>query len=373
MVASRGLPPFNRLASSVSATSSPNESNPVSDVPILVCDCGKRLRAPGARPGRAGRCPACGAPLRFPSDPITAANSSEHSEPTPEPEVSALPKPRRKRRRGQETEIWNGLIKTPSQPETRLRESLRYPFWGATGVALLVIFPPILWVVSIMAMVLGGALLMGIGLVKLVSLISMIPVALGVFGVGGFLLLYFGRVLASSAIGEMHHPKWPDWELSALSFGFGRWIIAIVVGGVVGGIPAIAYWIYCGDIGVFDAIILSELIAVGAIYALMALLASILHDDPWGANPFTVVRAIRIVGWGYAEPCLAAGIATVLAGTILGLAIEVESPFLSALFFYGFWVFALYEAMVVLRVLGLFYRRHAKALGWFRGRTGWSS
>ena len=30
-----------------------------------------------------------------------------------------------------------------------------------------------------------------------------------------------------------------------------------------------------------------------------------------------------------------------------------------------------YEAMVVLRVLGLFYHKRARQLGWFRGRTGW--
>lgn len=347
---------------------SAKEPTTVSDVPILVCDCGKRLRAPGARPGRTGRCPACGALLRFPSD-----IALEPSPPAPEPEITPPAKPKRKKRRGHETEIWNGLIKPPPQPESRLRESLRYPFWGATGVALLVIFPPILWVVSIMVMLLGSAVVMGSGLVKIVSLISMIPAGLGLFAAGGFLLLYLAKVLASSAIGEMHHPKWPDWEISALTFGLGRWLFALLVGGVVGGVPATAFWIYCGDIGFFDAIILAELIAVGAIYALMALLASILHDDIWGANPITVVRAIGIVGWGYAEPCLVTGIAVVLASTVLALALEVDSPLLSAICFYLFWVFALYEAMVVLRVLGLFYRKHARALGWFRGRTGWSS
>ena len=368
MVASRGLSPLQRVEAFLPAKRSSNGSIRVSDVPILVCDCGKRLRAPGARPGRTGRCPACGSPLRFPSDidlePAPAA---------PEPEIAPSAKPKRKKRRGPETEIWNGLIKPPAQPESRLRESLRYPFWGATGVALLVIFPPILWLVTIVVMVLGSALVLGSGLVKIVSLISMIPAGLGLLGAGGFLLLYLAKVLASSAIGEMHHPKWPDWEISALTFGLGRWLVAFFVGGVVGGVPAIAFWIYCGDIGFFDAIILAELIAVGAIYALMALLASILHDDIWGANPITVLRAIRIVGWGYAEPCLVSGIAVVLACTVLGLAVELESPFLSAIFFYLFWVFALYEAMVVLRVLGLFYRKHARALGWFRGRTGWSS
>ena len=33
---------------------------------ILVCGCGMRLKAAGAYPGRLGKCPACGAPLRVP-------------------------------------------------------------------------------------------------------------------------------------------------------------------------------------------------------------------------------------------------------------------------------------------------------------------
>ena len=36
-------------------------------VTILVCACGKRVRAPGARPGRVGRCPACGRSLKAPA------------------------------------------------------------------------------------------------------------------------------------------------------------------------------------------------------------------------------------------------------------------------------------------------------------------
>src|SRR5437868_1120076 len=34
-------------------------------VPVLVCECGLRLRAPGASAGRVGRCPKCGATLTF--------------------------------------------------------------------------------------------------------------------------------------------------------------------------------------------------------------------------------------------------------------------------------------------------------------------
>src|SRR5690242_3236057 len=40
------------------------------DVPILVCGCGMRIKAPGARPGRVGRCPSCGGRLEVPETPI---------------------------------------------------------------------------------------------------------------------------------------------------------------------------------------------------------------------------------------------------------------------------------------------------------------
>ena len=33
---------------------------------LLLCSCGRRIKAPGATPGRVGRCPSCGALLRVP-------------------------------------------------------------------------------------------------------------------------------------------------------------------------------------------------------------------------------------------------------------------------------------------------------------------
>ena len=39
------------------------------NVSILVCGCGLKVRAPGATPGRVGRCPKCGGELRVPDVP----------------------------------------------------------------------------------------------------------------------------------------------------------------------------------------------------------------------------------------------------------------------------------------------------------------
>ncbi len=331
------------------------------DVPILVCACGKRLRAPGATPGRVGRCPACGDIMRVP-EPAPIA-------------VETRVKPRKKKKKKaapvHETAIWDGLVKAPNTCENGIGGSLLYPLWGSTGIVLLILFPPLLWITSVPFFSSIHVITTAQSGIGFAIFFLTVPSGIGFTLVLGFTMLYLGRVAASSAIGEIHPPRWPDWDLSNIVFGLGRWIWAALVGVAVGGVPATAYWISCGDVDLFDTLILIELIAVGAIYALMALLASILHEDVLAANPFTVVAAIWRSGWGYLQPCLIAGFAALVA-VVLGMAsFEVESPPLAAFLFWVFWVVSLYEAMVVLRVLGLFYHKHARDLGWFRGRTGW--
>jgi hypothetical protein len=296
--------------------------------------------------------------------------------PPPIPEPAPTPsKPRRRKRRtdpSRATAIWDGLIAKPKAAETSLRESLLYPLWGGTGVAALVILTPPLWFTSIL--VVGGLSAVSSGNggpPALMGLLMSLPAMLGLFAVLGYALLFLGRVLAVSALGEVHHPRWPDWELSMISFGLGRWLWAGLMGGVVGVVPAIAYWTTCGDLDLFDLIILGELLAVGAVYGLMALLASVLHEDIVAANPFTVFSAIWTIGWDYLPSCLVAGFSVMLAGMVGMAAFEVENPAFATFLAWLFWVVALYAGMVTLRVLGLCYARHARELGWFRGRTGW--
>ncbi len=289
---------------------------------------------------------------------------------TVEPPPEQRQKKKKKRPEKASTAIWDGIIQPPREPNG-IRASFLYPFWGATGVALLVILPPILWLMSVPFVTMIIAFTGQDTPFRVGAMLALIPSFLGLSCALGYSLLFLGRVAAASAIGEVHHPRWPDWELSAIFFGFGRWLWAGFIGGVVGGFPATAYWIYCGDVDPFDALILAELAAAGAVYALMALLASILHDDALAANPITVLVAIRRVGWGYVTPCLLAGAAGVTIVTVGMAAFEVENPALAAFLFWFFWVLALYLSLVVLRILGLFYHAHARELGWFRDRTGW--
>jgi hypothetical protein len=357
----------------------------VADVPILVCACGKRMKAPGAAPGRVGKCPACGARIRVPDAsaelPRTAPIDEAESEPTggydlgPAPEVLkpsayiATPIPSEPRLPTTQRE---GLIRPPERLESRLRDSLLYPLWGPTGLALLTFMPPVLWIASVPALGVLAILFSGSASI-VVAVIGLLPSALLFLPVMSYTLLYLGRVLVTSAIGEVYHPRWPDWDIEEMLRGVGRWIWALLIGGVIGALPAVSYWMSCGDIDLFDGVILAELLAIGAVYGQMALLATILHDDPLAANPITVLRSLWQVGWGCLTPSLFGGTAALLAAFAIGGVLQIENPALSALAFWFFWVFVLYEAMVVLRVLGLFYHRRAAALGWFRDRPRWGA
>jgi hypothetical protein len=353
----------------------------VNSVTILVCACGKRLNAAGAVPGRVGRCPACGARFQVPGvGPSPAAApaaraTDEALPPRAQVETSAFVSASASSSssaRGSRSQPREGLIVPPDQPETRSRDSLLYPFWGASGLGMLLVFPPALWLTSL-PLISACAVLLSEGQTASTrfGVVFLFPVAGGFAVVFGYLLLFLGRMLVASAMGEVQHPRWTGWELDEMLRGVARWFWAVVVGVVGGGFPALVYWISCGDIDPLDVIVFAELLAVGAAYAQMALLASILHDDPLAANPITVVRAILRVGWSYLRPCLFSGFALALGLLAFKGLFAITEPSLSGLGLWACWVLVIYLAMVSLRVLGLFYHRHARALGWFRDRPRW--
>jgi hypothetical protein len=354
----------------------------VKSVTLLVCACGKRLNAAGAVPGRVGRCPACGARFQVPG-----AAPAPAAAPTARPPADGTLPPRAQDEpsafvrssgsspssaRGPRSQPREGLILPPDRPETRFRDSLLYPFWGATGLGMLLVFPPMFWLTSLPVISAGAVLLSDDQTATTrFGVAFLLPVAAAFAVVLGYLLLFLGRMLVASALGEVQHPRWSGWEPEEMLRGVARWFWAVVVGVVVGGFPALIYWISCGDIDPLDVVVFAELLALGAAYAQMALLASILHDDPMAANPITVVRAIVRVGWSYIRPCLVSGFALALGLFGFKGLFAIRQPSLAGLALWAYWVLAVYLAMVSLRVLGLFYHRHARALGWFRDRPRW--
>lgn len=258
-----------------------------------------------------------------------------------------------------------------------LGECLAYPLIDGPGVGLLLFLPPVLLFLTLpifdMIAILEP-LSRGDWALGLLALPIFLPLIFTFSLVFGYSLLVFGQMFVASALGEPDHPSWPEWDPHEISEGLVRWIWAGIFGVVLGGFPCVAYWIYCGDVDWFDLTIFAELVMLGAGYTLMALAASLLHDNLLAANPLTVLSAIGQVAWDYVLPSLVGGIAVLLAaGAFWSVVFLIPSLKLAVLGLWGFWVLVLYESMVVLRMVGLTYHAHAEELEWFHLRPKWGT
>src|SRR4051812_49207450 len=85
---------------------------------------------------------------------------------------------------------------------------------GGTCLGLLGFFPPALWLTSL-PMISAGAALLTENLTDSTRLgvIFLFPVVPCFALVLGSSLLFLGRVLVSSALGEVQHPRWPGWDM----------------------------------------------------------------------------------------------------------------------------------------------------------------
>ena len=316
---------------------------------ILDCRCGQKLNTPGAVPGRVGKCPRCGALLKIEDDriPEPAAPGETYQR----PRTVRRPLAARKRARR------DGLVVVPTRPERTLLASGSYPLRNASGIALLVMLPPMLWFGSIL-LISAVPMIISASPFTLFGLLMLVP-ALGVLFVGiGPVLLFLGDVVVTSCLGEVQLPRPAGWSLTDISQGWGRWIWAGVFGGALGAMPALVYWIHCGDVDWLDQLVLMDLILPGLASAQMAVVVALLHESPWAVGyPVLVIRMIVAGGWGYVGPCVVtASCLTLLAG-ISKWALEQNIPGVFVVVLWFWWVLALYLAMVALRFLGLFCGR----------------
>jgi hypothetical protein len=261
--------------------------------------------------------------------------------------------------------------------EPSLGECLVYPLKDGPGLGLLFFLPPILWffslpifdIISVLQPLTKSDWALGLLVVPV-----LIPVLFSFAMTFGYALLFLGHVLVSSALGEIDHPRWPEWHPADISEGICRWFWAGLFGILLGGIPVAYYWMHCGDIDWFDWIVFAELLIIGVAYAQMALAASLLHENLIAANPITVVTSIFRLGGCYLRPCLVASSTLALTGLgIWGLLYHLPRMWMEAVALWTFWLVVLYSAMVALRMMGLTYHAHALDLSWFKRRPKWAS
>jgi hypothetical protein len=258
-----------------------------------------------------------------------------------------------------------------------LCECLVYPLSDGPGLGLLVLLPPLMWVLSLPVFDVIAVLhpmtkadwALGLLIVPI-----LLPMLFSFAMTFGYSLLFLGHMLVSSALGENDHPRWPEWHPADIAEGVGRWFWAALFGAALGGVPLVAYGMHRDEVHWFDWVIGFDLVLVGVGYAQMALAAALLHDNLMAANPVTVCLAIFRIGWAYLRPCLLATSALALiAWAIWSLLFSMPYMWAEGVALWGFWVFFFYQAMVVVRMLGLTYHAHALDLHWFRRRPKWAT
>ncbi len=266
-------------------------------------------------------------------------------------------------REGRPLRVWR------RRKDLSLGESFRYPLVDGPGIALMVFLPPFLAIMAlpVFDMIVRITPENALNPVNLLVLPFSLPLVISFTLTIGYVLLFLGRILESSAIGQDSHPPFPIWDRLEILEELARWFWAALMGLGIGGVPAMIYWNLRGDVDWLDLSVLVVFAAVGMAYAQMALMTSLLHDSLAAANPVTVIRSIVRIGRGYVAPCLVTT-STVLLALAAWTMVLLHSPSmgLGLAGLWGCWVFMLYAAMMIIRMLGTLYYKNESRLAWFR-------
>ena len=370
------------------------------NVPTLVCpDCGRRLLARGARPGRVGRCPSCDARLTFPETASTSvtqpaplqasAERRPRSQPNPPPlrpdqetahradkspsrgfvDNPERSSPHRRQRDDLDAPSW--FLKAPTRTRTGLGDALAYPFWDAQAPALIGMTTPLLTIFSILSIgLMKGYGFEGNFVERVAFWILFFPPMFALFlNVLGIVLSFLADVLAESAQGQVEHPRWPEWSFA---IGLGPplvWSLAGGLGAVLGVIPALTA---VNALGWTESRLGSALMVVGWILTAAYALASILSwrvAESWAAlTPWVAIRTLGALGFDAVRAAVPAGVCGFLLTRITPRLYEVKGPNWVIAQVFLVWLAGLIAAVVAARHFGAICHRHERALPWYRER-----
>jgi hypothetical protein len=394
-------------------------------VTILVCACGRRVRAPGARPGRVGRCPACGRLLEVPAEPAPlwlettpgAESSANVGSRQPAQDAgdtarvggyfleyaerprsgqagkskrqalssSSLPSRAPAGRRNSKSNSVNrvpmadGFLPPLAHPETGTVASILYPLRGAEALAMVAIMGTAFWGFTILVpeyclSVWDDANTLGTPSVgRLVILISALPTVILFPLILIYTLQYLGRILVSSAMGDSVPPRTPDRNFDGFLTGLYPWLIWLVVGIVVGLFPLLFSALFVDQAILGNSILTVGLVMLGLPYAEVALMMSFLHERTLAATPWGVAGSLlRHVG-SFLPTVFKVTVLMGLAGVIFALVLTLRASYF---WFYllavlGWWTMAIWIALIVMRILGVHYFHHKDSLAWNPERLRW--
>ena len=321
------------------------------DVPVLVCACGMRVRAPGATPGRIGRCPRCGGRLEMPATPpLESSRPLRNGADIPTEAGYGLtrnvaeielppdgPKPKRKRPRREAPgptrnrgPVADGPLSPLSRPEKSWFVSFLYPLRGAESLGVIGALALISWgfyglVPEYCIQLMQDAGSMGGGLLgQLFMMITGTPVLILSPFVFSYSLQYLGRVLVSSAMGETTPPHSPQRNFDGFFNGLSPWLVWFVLGLGVGLLPA-AWYVFSKDGESVSLGIALVLGLAGIPYILAALMMSFLHDDGLAPKPWAVLLGLIRLGASFWALSVFIGVTVALALGIFALVVLIRS------------------------------------------------
>ena len=367
-------------------------------VPTLICpDCGRRLLARGARPGRVGRCPSCGARLTFP-EPLrtsttqaTPFQGSETVRARPKPHPPSLrpdreppgradhrpalgfvvnpdhPSASSKQSGHPGAPSW--FIAAPAETRTGLRDALAYPCWDAQAPALIGMTSPLLTLFSILSIGLMKRYGFEGGFVERFAFwMLFFPPMFALFlNVLGIVLTFLADVLAESAQGRVQHPHWPEWSIA---IGLGPplgWTIAWGLGATLGVVPALAAvnalnW---NELWMGSALLIAGWILTSA-YALASILGWRVAESWAALNPWVAARTLSALGIDAVRAAAPAGVCGFLVSRIVPRLYEVNGPNQVLVQVFLVWLAGLVAAVVAARHFGTICHHHQRALPWTR-------
>jgi hypothetical protein len=369
-------------------------------VAILVCGCGMKIRAPGATPGRVGRCPKCGGELRvpdfLPQEGPTAPRAADDAGPVAGYGLNQKERVvQKKKGRPKPSDITpprvgfvekksalptaGGILPALHKTETSPFASILYPLRSADSLAVIASLTAILWLFTILVpeyciALMGDADYMGkpeLGM--LIALISILPVAFLLPFAIIYWQQYLGRVIVSSGMGETIPPRTPDRNFDGFFNGLSPWIIWLFLGVSVAMLPAAVYRLMSATTNIGSVAGTLGLVFIGLPYLLMALLMTFLHDDAFAARPLAVVTALMQLGLSFLFLSVFVGfvVSTGAGACVLAFSLRNSHFILYLLAWVGCWTFVIWISIVVMRVLGNQYHCNRAALRWNRERPRW--
>jgi hypothetical protein len=378
----------------------------------VVCDCGKRLKAPDWMAGRSTQCPACWNAVQIPKPGLfgvlgrrskkkrrrgrsrSAEKESQPSEtapsaetpmplrggsiggPVPSSRSSFTPQPRPKtngrkttfvpsRAVGDGDEYRPDSIMLRRQPRwVKLLPARREQHWYDSLVIPLGKFPIFLRLGLLQAVLTTATLIFWLSMDRdnpirgQLALFFMACLG-GVFFVMGHTFHYFNAILEMACHGKTKHEPGIGCTSLGAMVSCGHWLSCFLTGPLFFFVAALGYWLYCGDLSIVDWSILVELCLAGVGWGLIALLLTNLDDKVRVASPIEVLRTAFTMPWECAGLTILA--AAVFLGHVFVAAYALGqlhvSPLSAFPLLWACWSSGFYLTAFTFRRLGLTYYR----------------